>query len=122
MEWGILGDERSWRQPVASWFEAWWKSSVSVPCKADAPSEALRKEDAESKAGQPVASLANAEKPSLDTAFSSAPANCARGAAVLTRAGLRETDSQNRLQPLADCVAKEAEIAQEASVSPFFRR
>ena len=124
MEWGILGDERSWRQPVASWFEAWWKSSVSVPYKADAPSQALLKEEAESKQGQPLASLPTPEKPALDTAFASAPANCGRAAAVLTRGSFREIAPKQTEQSEIDSVTKEIEIKipQEASVSHSSRR
>ena len=124
MEWGILGDERSWRQPVASWFEVWRKSPVSALYKADAPARALLKEEAESKLGQPLASLAATEKPALDTAFSSAPANCGRAAAVMTRADPTETKSQKSMQLGADGVADEIDrkIPQEASVSHASRR
>lgn len=119
MEWGILGDERSWRQPIANWFEVWWKNSVSVPQTVDAPAQALLREEVESELGMSVANSATAEKPALDAAFSSAPANCGRAAAVLKGSSLIDTDSQNGMPPQTNSIAKDLDrrIPQEASVS-----
>ena len=125
MEWGILGDETSWRQPRASWFEVWWKTRpVAVPYKGTALSRAIQKEEAEKELGQSLEKFATSERPALDAAFSSAPANCGRAEAVLSTASLLDTDSQDERLRGASGLSHELdmETSQKAPVRHLSRR
>lgn len=57
MDWGILGDQKSWRQPEQGrWFELWWKRSqqaeAPAPARAQPPPPQVLLEKA--AAAQPV--------------------------------------------------------------------
>jgi len=80
MDWGILGDEKSWRQPSQSWFELWWKQRLTPPNRT-APSQLLLEkaaaaEPAENSNG--VSSLEANRQGSLETALPAASATCGR--------------------------------------------
>lgn len=82
VEWGILGDESTWRQPILNWFELWWRSSVTLSHQRDVPSEPCLTEIAE-RALEKTQTPISEERPSLDVALSSAPATCSRAQACL---------------------------------------
>lgn len=95
VEWGVLGDETSWKQPVRSWFDLWWKKAVSSRKQAYtsiAPPQELLEEAAKAEQEYAPNTGRALEKPSLDLALSSAPAACGRASAVLPRKALDKED------------------------------
>lgn len=89
LEWGVLGDENSWKQPIASWFGLWWKSFVATSEPQHdtiLPPQLLLHEAAKAKNSQ----TAMGQKPSmpkgvaLEKILPAASAGCGRATAVLS--------------------------------------
>jgi hypothetical protein len=82
MDWGILGDEKSWRQPLeSSWFKLWWKQRLAPPIQTTPSQLLLEKaaaaaEPAENSTG--TSSMEADHLESLETALPAASAACGR--------------------------------------------
>lgn len=95
MEWGVLGDEASWKQPVSSWFELWWKQSVWWQDHRYAhgnPPEKLLQEAAKVEHGLEHDHDEAYEKPRLNLALSAAPAACGRAPASFPSSNREELE------------------------------